>query len=93
MKERRRLTNLQYKPQALQFNSLFKPRHHRGVWVALQFEHSAFTPPGVELPVPVVLLVWRRTAGLRFVAVTPGTERVARAACVPTVKPGFPVGV
>ena len=40
------LTNLQYNPHALQFNSSFNPLLQSGVCVAPQLLHSAFTPPG-----------------------------------------------
>ena len=80
-------TSLQYKPHALQFSSSLRPRRQRGVWVAPQFEHSAFTPPGAELPFP------RRTAGLTLVAVAPGPDdRVVGEFWVFTVRLGRPLG-
>jgi hypothetical protein len=50
----KQLTNLQYNPHALQFNSSFSPLLHNGVCVAPQLLHSAFTPPGALLfPFPL----------------------------------------
>jgi hypothetical protein len=76
---RGRLCNLQYSPQALQFNSSFNPLLQRGVCVAPQLEHSALTPPGAELlklllvslfPLPLPL----NTAEFKLVAVAPGPD-------------------
>ena len=88
------LTNLQYNPQALQFNSSFSPRLQSGVCVAPQLVHSALTPPGAELLPPPELLCWRSTAEFMLVAVAPGPEDLVEGApCVLTVSVGRPTGV
>jgi hypothetical protein len=88
------LTNLQYSPHALQFNSSFSPRLHKGVCVAPQLVHSALMPPGAELPLPLEVLCWRSTAELTVVAVAPGPEDLVDGApCVLTVSVGRPTGV
>lgn len=96
IRSKQRRTNLQYKPQALQLSSSLRPRRQRGVWVAPQFEHSALTPPGAELELLGACEVgWRRTAGLRLVAVAARPEErfALGLVCVRTVRAGLPVGV
>src|ERR1700691_4214279 len=82
------LTNLQYNPHALQFNSSFNPRRQSGVWVAPQLEHSAFPPVGGGLFIPLCF----KRAGLTLVAVAPrADDRLDES--VFTVNDGLPKGV
>ena len=74
--QKNQLTNLQYNPHALQFNSSFNPLLQSGVCVAPQLLHSAFTPPGAVEDVELGRLPFVPAPGVVAVEFDPAPPKV-----------------